>query len=268
MPVYVSYDLHLEFTQKTIDSIRKASHTNHEYKVMVVSSYCKPVFKKDIEAIADLTVYNEKNGVSIAWNTGILHGIDQKYEYILVINNDLLFHTDALDNIITFAETHKEFSFWTCAEWKGKNNIEERIAIGNLLKGITYDQNFDEHPHFSAFMLTPDFVNKLKELEKDSGEPQPGMFDESFAPAYFEDGDMHNRILRAGMKAVKTGSAIFYHFGSRSIQVDNELFVNNGRTYEKNRNYFINKWGFDPHNSVVENDSPQRYNFKKPFNGK
>jgi hypothetical protein len=39
-------------------------------------------------------------------------------------------------------------------------------------------------------------------------------------------------------------------------------------TYEKNRKYFKSKWGWDPHNSVLANDSKERFKYKQPFGNK
>jgi len=265
VPVYASYDLHIEFTQKTLDSIANASHINHEYDVMIVSSFCKPMYKETLKSMAKNCVFNEKNGVSIAWNTGIRYGVENKYDYIMIINNDLVFHPLALDNIVKFAQEHKEFDYWSCGEWKGDNNVEERTAINNYLKDVPVGEGFDEHPHFSSFMITPSLVEKLKEKEKLTKEPYPGLFDETFAPAYFEDNDFHQRLLVNGFRASKTATALFYHYGSRSIGVDNDLFISNRKTYEINRTYFMRKWGYDPHSKVIENDDSIRYKFIKPF---
>lgn len=266
MPVYITYDLHLEFTKQTIESIHKANHTNHDYKIFTVVSYCKTEFKKQLEELTSgqIIKYNDINGVSIAWNTGIKYGIEEKYNYIIIINNDIIFHPDSFDNLVNFADKY-DASIWTGAEWKGKDSVESRLAIRDNLKNITYTNDFDEHPHFSFFMMTPQSVSKLKSMEDNTREPYPGLFDENFAPAYFEDGDMHQRILRLGLKAYHSAASLFYHWGSRTIKVDENLGVQNNKSYEKNRQYFISKWGFDPHSRVVENDAKERFKFKEPF---
>lgn len=266
VPVYISHELHMEFTKNTIESIHKADHTNHTYKIYIISSYCKNEFKPELEKLTpDVIKYNDVNGVSIAWNTGIKHGIDQKYDGVIVINNDIIFHQKAFDNLITFSDEHPNFIMWTMAEWKGASNIETRIAIHNNLGDIPCGEGFDEHPHFSAFMITPDSSRKLAYKELQTKEPMPGLFDEKFAPAYFEDGDMHQRILRYGFKAGHTATALFYHYGSRTIKIDQDLNMQNGLTYEKNRRYFKEKWNFDPHGVVIEHDDPIRFENKGPF---
>jgi hypothetical protein len=175
---------------------------------------------------------------------------------LLLPNNDLIFKSDAIDKLAKFAKKHQEFIFWTAAEYESEQHLEFYQSDGS----------YDEHPHFSCFMISPkDFVAKMKAKEEGTGEPFPGYFDENYNPAYFEDGDMHNRILRAGYKAAKTSSALFFHYGSRTIKSDDEMDRKNARTYETNRKYFIKKWGWDPHGKVVDNNDPIRFKFKKPF---
>lgn len=265
IPVYINNDLHLEFTQKTIKSIHKANHTNHLFDILIVSSYTKNSFRTQVATLSDRVIFNSVNGVSIAWNTGIKYGLENKYDYIFVTNNDIIYHPLAFDNLIDFAQEHQEMDMWTCAEWKGKDSFEERLAIRDFLKDVPVGEGFDEHPHFSAFMITPHTVEKLAAFEQLTKEAYIGLFDENLAPAYFEDGDMHQRFIRAGMKAGHTATSLFYHYGSRTIKTDPDLDSQNFKTYEKNRNYFISKWGFDPHNRVVEINDPVRFSYKGAF---
>jgi len=252
IPIYITNELHAEFTEVTINSIK----TSHKCEILLVNNFCKPEYLPRMKALVNGNIiHSTKNSVSLAWNTGIKYGIEKKFDYILIPNNDLIFHPKCVDNLIKFAAQHDEFILWTASEYPSMRS----------LKTVKLSDDYDEHPHFSCFMVTPKSIELLREKELDNGEPYPGLFDEGFQVAYFEDGDYHQRILRAGYKAAKTASALFYHFGSRTIKVDDELNRQNKITYEKNRQYFISKWGFDPHGRVVDNDDPVRFKYKGPF---
>jgi GT2 family glycosyltransferase len=70
-----------------------------------------------------------------------------------------------------------------------------------------------------------------------------GKFDENFFPAYFEDNDYFRRMLLSDVPMVFNGMlnpAIYRN--SMTIQKTPEL--NNG--FEKNRQYYISKWGGQP----------------------
>jgi len=251
IPVYISNKLHLEFTKKTVDSIL----TSHKHEVILIKNYCKDEFKKELEGVGLVVPNPRGNNVASAWNLALEMGIyRKKVDYILVSNNDLVFHPLCINNLVKFAEEHPEFIMWTASEHNDLRTLQQAVPR----------KSFDEHPHFSCFMVKPSFVEKLKEKDGEK-EPLPGFFDENFGPAYFEDGDMHNRILRAGYKAAKTASALFYHFGSRTIKTDSELNRKNAKSYEENRIYFQRKWGWDPHNRVTPNDDPIRFKYKEPF---
>lgn len=254
VPVYISNPLHLEFTRKTIESLE----SKHELKILIINNYCKPEFKDELEDLDGILINSRENNLSAAWNTVIKEGMGDDYDYFLIINNDLIFRPDTIDNLVDFAEKHPEFLMWTAAE---HSNLR-------TLNSVKPRKSFDHYPHFSAFMVSSKLVAELEKKEAGTEEPFPGYFDENFKPAYMEDNDMHNRILRAGYQAAKTASALFYHYGSRTIKVDEDLNRKNKATHRKCREYFVEKWGFNPDGIAVANDDPIRFKYKEPFTPK
>jgi GT2 family glycosyltransferase len=254
---YISNDIQREFTEMTIKSIQ----TKHEVLVCIVQTYAEEEQQNKLQEFLEeqklkyIYFKSDRNSVSKAWNQAIIHGTMNGFDYILIPNNDIIFRSDCIDNLVQFAETHPEFIMWTANSYAVKNKLEE----------VEINDSFDEAPHFSCFMVKNDFINRFREKELGTKEPVPGLFDDQFQMAYFEDNDMHNRILRAGFKAGKTASALFYHFGSRTIKTDNELNYKNGFSYENNRMYFVRKWGWDPQYKPLTNDDPLRYEYKGPF---
>lgn len=83
-----------------------------------------------------------------------------------------------------------------------------------------------------------------------------GLFDENFIPAYYEDNDWTYRCKLMGIVItdLALGAA---HRGSITIRSDQWLMLENKRTFEKNRRYFMDKWGGDKYNET----------FLTPFNG-
>ena len=80
-----------------------------------------------------------------------------------------------------------------------------------------------------------------------------GKFDEKFFPAYFEDNDYFRRMLLAGVTITTNAmlNPVIYR-NSMTIQKTPEL--NSG--FEKNRQYYISKWG----------GQPTQETFSTPFN--
>jgi GT2 family glycosyltransferase len=253
IPAYISSDILADFTRQTIESIKSK---NNELEIYVVFNGGSPEFYPKVEnykldesvkkfEVIDNTAHNV---VSMAWNLGIKTGLANGCDFVMAINNDLVLHHDCVDNLVTFADMHPEFLMWSASEW-----IE--IKTLNGIKEADINWEFNDHPHFSFFMVNQNTIDKV------------GYFDENFKMGYFEDADYHYRVLLAGGKAGKTEAAKFYHYGSRTIKVDDELFGLNKRSYEDNRKYLFKKWNLDFHSKVYEPpEEALKDGYQTPFN--
>jgi GT2 family glycosyltransferase len=95
--------------------------------------------------------------------------------------------------------------------------------------------------NWCSFILSVDAYKKI------------GKFDENFFPAYFEDNDYFRRMMLLNMPIIMNAmlNPIIYR-NSMTILKTPEL--NNG--FEKNRQYYISKWG----------GQPTQETFSTPFN--
>lgn len=95
--------------------------------------------------------------------------------------------------------------------------------------------------NWCSFILSVDTYKKV------------GKFDENFFPAYFEDNDYFRRMQLLGISIIMNPmlNPVIYR-NSMTIQKTPEL--NNG--FEKNRQYYISKWG----------GQPTQETFSTPFN--
>ena len=246
IPIYFSDPLHIDFTWQTINSIQ----TKHNYQILVVNNYCHPDFKPALTEIASnpkVTVLENPTGnnLAISWNMGLKQASQDNYDAALTINNDILFHDQAIDNLIDFAAKHPEFVLWTGTEW----------ADMRTLAKATWDGSHGENPHFSCFLTSQATIDQI------------GYFDEKLQGAYFEDNDYHTRILLAGKKAAATTTSKFYHYGSRTANIDEDLRRVNKQNYQTNRKYMKRKWGLDFHGQGF--NPPEdilKEIYKTPFN--
>ncbi len=242
-PVFVKNVEH----KKYLDLTTRSFKSTHDLVWIPIENYVSPeMLPLDFSFIqqpkfSTILKPEGQQSVSKAWNMGIQEAQNQECDYVMVINTDIVFKSNAIDRLVAFAETHPEFVMWTMAEYSD-------LA---LLESCPEDENFSEHPHFSCFMVKPDFFKYV------------GKFDENFVPAYCEDGDMHARIALANQKAVVYGGARFYHFGSRVIKSDAEEWQKNGISFPKNQQYFLTKWGHPP---VGDVDKMREVYFKHPYN--
>ena len=255
MPVLATDQLHYDFTKEALESVR----TSHPFEfVLVINNEVENQYSKSVESLASYIVKNPKgNNVSAGWNIGIRYAFEQlRADYVIVSNNDVLYHEKCIDNLVNFAEEHKDFVMWTSTP---HNNFREREMM-------EAKNTFAPHPCFSCFMLSPKSIDMMKKVEEKTSEPFPGYFDENYIVAYFEDQDYHQRILRAGFQSGMTHSSLFYHYGSRTIAVDDTLRANNSQNYEHNRKYFEKKWGYDSHGKAPTNEERVSWGYKNAFN--
>lgn len=243
-PVFITNPEHQKYLDLTTRSIVSA---DHDIVWIPVENFVQPsllplpyVFDHEPEEISIVKPEGQQS-VSKAWNLGIEKAKELECDYVLVINTDIVFKSNAIDRLVVFAQEHSEAAMWTMAEYADLALIEE----------ANEDENFSEHPHFSCFMVKADFFDNV------------GKFDENFVPAYCEDGDMHARLALADKKAYVYGGARFYHFGSRTIKSDTQAWMSNTQTFPKNQQYFLEKWG---HPIVGDVDEMRRVYFKHPYN--
>ena len=241
--IYVANEEHKKYLNLTTKSVFSKNHT---VVWLPCENYVNPTF-------APLTyVFNQileetkvlhptgPQSVSQAWNKGIEEGARADCNYVLVMNTDIVFKKDAIDRLVEFAETHPDAVMWTMTECKDLPHLETCIET----------EVFEEHPNFSCFMVKSNFFGHV------------GRFDENFAPAYCEDGDMHTRIVLAGLKAYGYGGAKFFHFSSQTIKSDQILLSKNAQTYPKCQLYFLEKWG---HPMVDSVEQMGKAYFKHPY---
>jgi GT2 family glycosyltransferase len=243
-PVFIKNSEHQRFLDLTT---RSFISRDHDIVWIPVENYIAPDFRPLDYAFlhppesVQLISGGDVQSVAKGWNLGIEEAHRLACDYVLVINTDIILKSNAIDRLVTFAESHPDAVMWTMSEY----------ADLALLEQCPEDENYTEHPHFSCYMVKPDFFKHV------------GRFDENFTPAYCEDGDMHARLALAGLKAYVYGGARFFHFGSRTIKSDNELWQKNGQTFPKNQQYFLEKWGHPTVNNV---EDMRTIYFKTPFN--
>lgn len=274
-PVYISQDVHYDFIKETIDSIV----TKYEYDVVLVNNYIKQGYEQKVKNLCSTLLSNPLgNNVSSAWNEGIKYGLANGFDYVFIINLDIIFNPEAIDNLVAFAEKNGRNKLYTCSEWQNRSTIKAIDIVDNgealelhTIKSDDVWQYSDEHPHFSCFAVTKEFIEAMEKYEQGLKETKPGYFDTNFNKAYFEDQDYHQRILIAkangvDVNAIKVNSAVFYHYGSRTIKSDEQLELENNINYELNRQYFKTKFGYDSHGQVPTNDERVKMGYKTPFN--
>ena len=243
-PIYVANEEHKKYLDLTTKSIVSA---DNKIVWLPCENYVNPVFTplnyRFRQKPNEIRVLHPKDlrSVAQAWNMGIKEGGNADCEYILVINTDIVFKSDAIDRLVDFAKKHNEAVLWTMAPCGDLDNLE----------GCSEDETFVQHPDFSCFMVKNDFFKHV------------GTFDENFIPAYCEDGDMYARLVLADFKSYAYSGAKFFHHGSITIKSDQDLLNKNARSYPRCQLYFKEKWG---HFMIEDYTQMKDTYFKHPYN--
>lgn len=195
----------LEFTRRCIDTVQTSCKS---VRFVYLDNGSKPenveilkTWKKRNNCIDEFLLgFNGYNaGVAVGWNQLIRMALDWKATKIIICNNDIAFGPKTIDGLVeAFNRLRKEIpeTVMVSATNHTKNPAQ--------LKDIKQEWKYAEHPDFSCFMITPEFLDKI------------GYFDERFTPAFFEDNFTHHRILLQGYHAFSTDWAPYSHIASRT----------------------------------------------------
>ena len=174
--------------------------------------------------------FDENKGCAASWNYGIRQAIRIfGSEYFFIPNNDILLHPKTIDVLLEAIEA-PSVALTTATDISGSVSA----SIDVLSQKLPVTAELVEKPEFSCFMLKGSTIDKV------------GFFDDKFFPAYFEDNDYHYRINLAGLKAIKTNRALYFHYGSRTIKADDRIKNVSNLGYNTNREYYKEKWGGEP----------------------
>ena len=231
-----------KYTKQCIDSVKSK---NHELRILLIDNASTDETSREAGAMVSSTFSHKRNeerwSVSKSWNYGIKDAWERGFDYVLVLNNDILLNPDCIDNLVDRFEKDvkgKDGLAWARqpgdivlvsamdvrGECKEPQNV---LAIDS--KTVTAEEA--PHPNYSCYMIN----KKCWDIV--------GEFDEGFFPAYYEDNDHHRRIKLAGLQAIVYPPALFYHYGSRTQNEALEKPIVDSSNTER---YFISKWGGKP----------------------
>lgn len=221
--------------------------TKEPYVLVMVDNNSTPKtksFLKYLEKRKNTKVlYNDINiGCPASWNLGIKTCFQYMFvERVLVLNNDVILHPECIDRLI---EKQKE----TAHPIITGRDVAAECATPTEVRALKIpDREFVvDEPEFSCFMVSRFGFRDI------------GSFDEKFFPAYFEDNDYHYRARLQKKRMVKLNTAMYYHFGSRTIRSSAEMQDIVNAYYLQNEQYFVEKWG----------GKPGSEKYKEPFDGR
>jgi len=176
-------------------------------------------------------IYNNENlGYSKANNQGIKLALKENYEYIGLLNNDILFTPDWLVNTIKVFEYDLQLGMVSPRDAGRPKFFKKKLTSDNYinyykdyLKRFKIPYKYMLEPLFSCVVIKREVVEKI------------GLMDENYTPAFWEDQDYCLRALYAGFSlATSNLSFVFHNHSTTSSEVAAEI-------YNKNKEYFYKK---------------------------
>lgn len=161
--------------------------------------------------------YCFNRGLSRSWNEGILAAFEEGADLVYVVNDDIEFSPGDVDKLADHCSTLDN----DCA------------VVGTWGRDLRSNQ---EGGHgYSCFAILPQAIERV------------GCFDQNIFPIYFEDVDYSYRVARAGMHESFCPGTMVLHAGSAAIRTDPRLSEQNNLTFACNKEYYLRKWGGEPH---------------------
>ena len=146
-------------------------------------------------------IHNEENlGYSKGNNVGLKAIIDKPYEYVGLLNNDILFTPNWLENTIN-GFSHSENIGMASPRSNEKCKLTPQNYLQgyeNFLKKFKAPVKYPLAPFFSCVIIKKEVIDKI------------GLLDEAFTPAFWEDWDYAFRAQYAGYNVIYVNSAFIF----------------------------------------------------------
>jgi ADP-heptose:LPS heptosyltransferase/GT2 family glycosyltransferase len=225
--VILTYNL-LEMTKKCVESIR----TRHSYDLFVVDNESSD---GTIEWLTTkgLDFVSVKTSVAAAQNIAIKKMLHGKYDAMILLNNDIVLRYDTIDRLV---ETQKRTGAWGVMATPASHVPPWAIdsCLSSEPNGVELITDIPAGS-YSCTILPRIAFEKV------------GLFDEKFTPRYIEDNDYTLRMRLLGGKFCRDTNAPYYHVLGGVVKTNEAEEKNHIATWNKNIEYFTNKWGFPPH---------------------
>jgi len=220
-----------EYTRGVLDSLK----TKEQYHLIMIDNASGKDCDKlngELKRRENTTlIRNDQNvGCASAWNQGMAMALKEKsVDKVAVLNNDIILNRECIDRLIKKQEELR-YPVITATDM-----AKECAAPEDVIKMPILSWQFVvDEPEFSCFLISREGYGLI------------GEFDERFYPAYFEDNDYHYRAKLLKKRLVKTSTALYYHYGSRTIKGNVAIKETVNAYYEQNREYYKEKWGGEP----------------------
>lgn len=232
-------------TTDTVDSLLKITHPSFAYKIIIVDNGSPDdsvsIFKKTYSTNKYINILETKKNLGYVDgnNYGIKHALKMHFQYILVLNNDVIVKSNFLEKLISFNSTHREYALLSPKIYfaPGHEYHQNRYQTDDLGKviwsvGGHIDWNniigsnigIDEvdHGQYNKINNDVDFLSGCCLLIDSLVFKKIGLFDSRYF-MYLEDADFCRRAISNGFKLVYSPESVIWHINAGSSAAGGHL---------------------------------------------
>lgn len=227
--------------QLTVNLVRSFSQINHrgfKYHLFVVDNGSTDnsleIFKKEITSLSTVTILPLKHNYGYAGgnNRGIKKALSQKYDYILLLNNDVLLDPDFLVNLLDFAKNNPSLGavcpkIYFAPGYEFHHDRYSRKEIGRVIWSvgsvmdwgniIGSNLGIDEvdHGQYDSPRIDLASATGCCLLLDSQVFKKTGLLSEDYF-LYYEDNDFSEQIIRHGYSIGYQPKSVVWHLNSGS----------------------------------------------------
>lgn len=230
----------LDYTKQCLDSIR-ANCKKGSYELVIIDNASTDGSVEWLEQQEDIILLKNKENKGFAGgcNQGI--SLSDPGNDIFLLNNDTIMMPNALFTLrMDLYASEKHGSAGSCTNNAGNNQtITNQFATVSeyYQYAVAHNLPYLDQIEKKSWLIGFSLLIKRSVLNKIHG------LDTIYGIGNFEDNDLGLQIIDAGYQNILCWNSFIYHWGHKSFdrqKIDLQELLN------KNRQIFIDKWGFNP----------------------
>lgn len=244
--ILLNYNNYID-TIECIKSIKENTNKdNFDYEIIVVDNKSTNESLSKLKEVEGITLIEaeENAGFSAGNNVGIKYAIENKSDYILLLNNDTVITENSIDKMYSELKKHDDIGIMSCRIMYFDDKELINCCGGKIsyLKGtaVIYNKGKKYKGNDKQELIYTDFTTGCCMLMKSELIQEIGLLPEEYF-MYYEDVDFCAKVQKSGYKIGVCLNAVIYHKESAASGGGENTFAIHWNT--RNRIIFINKYG-------------------------
>jgi len=226
-----------DLTFTTIKSLKKIDHPSFDYQIILVDngspddSFSKFTQKYKDDSIITLLKIESNLGYSGGNNFGINYALKNKFDYLLIVNNDVEVDKSFLNQLfLKLIENPLQIvapKIYFAPGFEYHHNRYQKNEIGKVIWALGSQIDWDniygsniaidevDKGQFDKVNKKPDFISGCCFLVTSAFFKDVGLFDDRYY-LYMEDTDLSLRAIKAGFQLTIVPKSIIWHLNSGS----------------------------------------------------